>query len=100
MTTQPTLSTAVLGSAATIVTTDQYDSVREQLTGLDADDPWHLAAAIHAEADFIPTSNTGDFENAHDSMVNISIAGPDDYVEQLIVVAMDDPPQPYVTVIV
>jgi len=42
----------------------RYKSTKDQLTGPDDDDLWHLAAAIEAGADYLVTSNPTDFTDA------------------------------------
>lgn len=83
---------ALLSSASTNVTAGDCEVVRDQLDGPDPDDLWHLAAAIHAQADVILTSNTSDFENAKipESMFRISITKPDDFFTQLIIDGLGD----------
>ena len=65
---------------------DQYREIRDQLVGPDADDLWHLAAAMSAEADMILTSNTPDFDRATvpSTMSRIDVVTPDGFFEQLI----------------
>jgi predicted nucleic acid-binding protein len=65
---------------------DQYREIRDQLVGPDADDLWHLAAAMSAEADMILTSNTPDFDRATvpPTMSRIDVVTPDRFFEQLI----------------
>lgn len=65
---------------------DQYRKIRDQLGGPDADDLWHLAAAMSAEADMILTSNTPDFDRATvpSTMSRIDVVTPDGFFEQLI----------------
>ena len=83
---------ALLASASTNVTKGDCEVVRDQLDGPDPDDLWHLGAAIHAQADFILTSNTSDFENAKipESVLRISITKPDDFFTQLIIDGLGD----------
>lgn len=83
---------ALLASAFTNVTVGDCKVVRDQLDGPDPDDLWHLAAAIHARADVILTSNTSDFENAKvpESVFRISITKPDDFFTQLIIDGLGD----------
>ena len=55
---------AVQANAAVHVDESQYASLRRRLHGPDADDLWHLAAAITARTDLIITANVSDFANA------------------------------------
>jgi predicted nucleic acid-binding protein len=55
---------AVQANAAVHVHESQYAPLRRELHGPDADDLWHLAAAITAGADVIITADVGDFANA------------------------------------
>ena len=83
---------ALLASASTNVTAGDCKVVRDQLDGPDPDDLWHLAAALHARADHILTSNTSDFEHAKvpESVFRISITKPDDFFTQLIIDGLGD----------
>lgn len=83
---------AVLTSASTSVTAGECKVVRDQLDGPDPDDLWHLAAALHARADHILTSNTSDFERAtvRESTSSVSVTTPDDFFAQLIVDGFGD----------
>lgn len=87
-----TFRDAVEANAARVIHTAQYEPLAQKLDGSDADDLYHLAAAIEAGADFIVTDNTHDFITARvpDGTETPKIVTPDELFSWLLLSGFED----------
>ena len=83
---------AVEANAAQVMRKAQYNSLAQKLNGPDADDLYHIAAAIEAGADFIVTNNTRDFITTRipDGTETPEIVTPDELFNRLLLSGFED----------
>jgi len=87
-----TFRDAVEANAARVIHAAQYNSLAQKLNGPDADDLYHIAAAIEAGADFIVTDNTRDFITTRipDGTETPEIVTPDELFSRLLLSGFED----------
>ena len=83
---------AVEANAVKVMRAAEYEQLTDRLIGPDADDLFHLAAAIAGGADFIVTENTADFLKADvpDGVVRPEIVTPDEFFARLLLGGFED----------
>ena len=83
---------AVEANAVSVMRAGQYEQLAEQLIGPDANDLYHLAAAIAGGADFIITENKGDFLTAEipEGTTPPEIVTPDEFFTRLLLTGFED----------
>ena len=83
---------AVEANAVSVMRAGQYEQLAEQLIGPDANDLYHLAAAIAGGADFIITENKGDFLTAEipERTTPPEIVTPDEFFTRLLLTGFED----------
>lgn len=87
-----TFRDAVEANATRVIRAAQYHSLAQKLDGPDADDIYHIAAAIEAGAHFIITDNTRDFITARipDGTKTPEIVTPDELFSRLLLGGFED----------
>ena len=83
---------AVEANAVKVMRAAEYEQLTDRLIGPDADDLFHLAAAIAGGADFIVTENTADFLKADvpDGVARPEIVTPDEFFARLLLGGFED----------